>query len=130
VHKTDYRIIYQILAQAYDTTNSDFRFVLRNILSRGAEEANYLSFQFEGEDGEEFRLIKNRLEGVISDLPQLLDGDGNVLHQHRAAVREAITLARYLIAIERDQTAGQLDMLSERLKDRRCHKRRCELMAA
>lgn len=130
MYKTNYGIIYQILSQAYDASKSDFRFVLRNILCRGAEEANYLSFQFEGEAREEFRLIKNRLEGVISDLPQMLDGDGNVLRQHRATVRDALTLARYIIAIERDQTAGQLDMLERRLRNRRCHKRRCELMAA
>lgn len=130
MHKTNYDVIYQILGRAYDTANSDFRFVLHNILCRGAEEANYLSFQFEGEAGEEFRLIKNWLEGVISDLPQMLDGDGNVLRQHCAAVREAVTLASYLICIERDQTAGQLDMLEGRLRNRRGRVCQCESMAA
>lgn len=46
----------------------------------------------------------------------MLDSEGNALHRHRATIRKAVTLARLLIAIERDQTAGQLDMLDERLR--------------
>jgi hypothetical protein len=116
---SNYDHFIEILIRAYDTTNCDFRFVLRNILCRGAEEANYLSFQFEGKVAEAFRRAKIYLEGIVSDLPHMLDGDGSVLHRHRATIREAVTLARYLIAIERDQTAGQLDMLEERLRNPR-----------
>lgn len=121
---SNYHHIYAILTRAYDYPNCDFRFVLRNVLNRGAEEANYLSFQFEGNDSEEFRRAKIYLEGIISNLPHMLDREGNALHRHRATIRKAVTLARYLIAIERDQTAGQLDMLDERLRNPRCSKDR------
>jgi hypothetical protein len=126
----NYDNIYKILTHAYDSTNCDFSFVLRNILYRGAEEANYLSFQFDGDDGEELRRDKIYLEGIISDLPHMLDSEGNALHLHRATIRAAVTRARYLISIEREQTAGQLVMLDERLRNPRHFKGRVTLKAA
>lgn len=122
--------IYEILSRAYNTTDCDFRYVLRNILNRGVEEATYLSFQSEGRMREQFRNDKIWLEGIVSDLPSMLDRDGDVLHRHRATIRGAVTLARYLIAIEREQTAGQLDMLTERLRNPRCRESRLTLKAA
>lgn len=93
---------------------------MRNILSRGAEEANFLSFQFKGEEGEKFRRAKIYLEGAILDLPDMLDHEGNVFPHCQPIILEAVTLARYLIAIEHAQTAGQLDMLDERLEECPC----------
>lgn len=61
--------IYEILTRAYETKNCDFKFVLRNMLGRAAEEANHLSFEVEGDGSEEFRRIKIYLEGIITDLP-------------------------------------------------------------
>ena len=123
-------IIVQDLANAQTAANCDFGFVLRMILQRGAEEANYLSFWHEGRSAAEYKRIRIQLEGLIADLPKMLDGDGNVPPRHRAILREAFTLARYLIAIEREQTAGQLDMLDERLKTPRCRENRLTLEAA
>lgn len=112
--------IHKILDRSYNPRNCDFSFVLHNILYRGAEEANYLAFQFSSNEGDAFRRIRFYLEGMIADLPHMLGCDGNVLHRHnRPILRAAVTLARYLIAIEREQTAKQLDMLDERLRDRR-----------
>lgn len=93
---------------------------MRNILSRAAEEANYLSFQFEGGDSEKFRQAKIYLEGVVLDLPDMLDHQGNILAHCRFTISEAVTLARDIIAIERHQTAGQLDMLEDRLEGCPC----------
>jgi len=127
----NYNHIYKILGRSYDPRNCDFSFVLRNILCRGAEEANYLAFQFSGDEGDAFRRIRIYLEGIIADLPHMLDREGNVLHRHhRPILREAVTLARYLIAIEREQTAGQLDMLDERLRNPRCRESRPTWKAA
>lgn len=116
----NYEYIYEILTRAYDHRNCDFMFVLRNILYRGSEEANYLSFQFDDDDGERFRQVKIYLEGIILDLPDMLDHQGNVLAHCRSTILEAVTLSRYLIAIERAQTASQLDMLEERLEGCPC----------
>ncbi|WP_244042537.1 hypothetical protein [Methylobacterium sp. J-030] len=80
--------------------------------------------------GEAFRHEKNCLEGIISELPFLLDSAGNVLRRHRPTVRMAVGTARYLIAIEREQTAGQLDMLDERLRNPRRGQERPILKAA
>jgi hypothetical protein len=120
VFHSSYHRIYKILTRAYDTKNCEYRFVLRNILYKGAEEANYLSFQFDGDDSDEFRQARIYLEGVILDLPDMLDHQGNVLAHRRSTISEAVTLARYLIAIESSQTAGQLDMLEERLEGCSC----------
>ncbi len=94
----NYDNIYEILARAYDATNCDFWFVLRNVLYRGAEEANYLSFQFDDDDGKDFKRNKIYLEEMILNLPDMMDHQGNVLTRHRDDISEALTLARYLIA--------------------------------
>lgn len=112
--------ICKILTNSYGAMDCDFRFVLRNILSRAAEEANYLSFQFEDVDSGEFRQAKIYLEGIVLDLPDMLDDRGDVFAHCRLTISKAVTLARYLIAIEQHQTVGQLDMLERTLKEHSC----------
>jgi hypothetical protein len=112
--------IYNILRNSCIEIDSDFRFVLRNVLYRGAEEANYLSFQFDGDDSEAFRRARIYLEGIILDLPDMLDHHGNVLPHCRVTILEAVTLARYLMSIEWQQAAAQLDMLEEQLEGCPC----------
>ena len=115
-------IIVQDLMKTQTAANCDFRYVLRLVLQRGAEEANYLSFRHEGKTAAEYKRIRIELEGLIADLPRVLDRDGNVLGYHRPIFREAVTLARYLIAIEREQTASQLDLLDEWLGSPRSYR--------
>jgi hypothetical protein len=126
----NYDNIYKILTYAYDSTDCDFSFVLRNILYRGAEEANYLSFQFDDDDGDELRRARIYLEGIILDLPDMMDHQGNVLPHCRSTILGAVTLSRYLIAIERVQTASQLDYLEEQLEECPCSECQSELKVA
>lgn len=127
---TDYNCIYEDLMNASATTNCDFRYVLRNLLSRGADEANYRLFLSKGEKAEKYRRLRDKLESLVEELPRMFDRDGNVLRQHRATLREALAVSRYLIAIEREETATQFEILEERLKNRhRCRSYR-ELKAA
>jgi hypothetical protein len=126
----NYNRVYEIIVNQFDTEDCEFRFVLRNILHKGAEEANYLSFQFDGDDGGEFRRASLYLEGVILDLPDMLDDRGNVLPHSRFAISQAVALARFFIAIENEQTAGLLNMLEERLEGCPCSDCQGELMVA
>ncbi|MCJ2063376.1 hypothetical protein MKK63_11715 [Methylobacterium sp. J-088] len=109
----NYNRIQEILAQATSVEDCDSRFVLRNVLYRASEEANYLSFQFDGDDGAGFKQARLYLEGIIADLPDMLVDGGNVLQRHHATISGALTLAHDLIAIERSQTISQLDWLEE-----------------
>ncbi|WP_139342590.1 hypothetical protein [Methylobacterium radiotolerans] len=122
--------IHQILALANDATNCEFRPILRNVLYRASEEANYLSFQFDGDESEEFKKAKIYLEWIILDLPDMLDYRGNILPHCRSTILEAVALARYLIAIERAQTVAQLDMLEGRLEGCACSDCQGELKVA
>jgi hypothetical protein len=111
VFNLNYDRFTEILVQAINNRNCDSRSVLRNILYRAAEEANYLSFQFDGDDRADLKQARIHLEGVIADLPLMLDDGRNVLHRHRATISDALTLAGYLIAIDRAQTASHLNWL-------------------
>ncbi|WP_159392770.1 hypothetical protein [Methylobacterium sp. C1] len=125
-----YNRLYEIIINRYGAEDCEFRFVLRSILHRGAEEANFLSFQFDGDDGREFRRASIYLEGVILDLHEMLDDRGNVLPHSHSAISQAVALARFFIAIENEQTAGLLNMLEERLEGCPCSDCQGKLMVA
>lgn len=126
----NYDFIFQDLVNASAVTSCDFRYVLRNLLSRGAAEANYRFFMSEGVKAEEYKRLNGRLESLIDELPIMFDRDGIVPRHHRATLREALAVSRHLIAIEREETATQFEILEKRLKNprRRCSCR--ELKAA
>ena len=127
---TKYNYIYEDLMNASATTNCDFRYVLRNLLSRGAAEANYRFFLSEGEKAEEYKWLKVELESLIDDLPGMFSSEGIVIREHRATLRKALAVSRYLIAIEREETASQFEILEKRLKNPRRHRSYRGLKAA
>lgn len=118
MHTIEYDCIFEDLMNTATAKNCDSRYVLRNILSRGAEEANYRFFLSEGTKAQEYKQIRYKLESFVDERPGMFDRDGIVLRQHRATLREAVVLSRYLIAIEREETASQFEMLEERLRPR------------
>ncbi|MBP1182162.1 hypothetical protein [Methylobacterium sp. PvR107] len=114
---TEYDHIFDDFINASNTTNCDSRYVLRNLLSRGAAEANYRFFLSEGRKAQEYKQLEIELESLIDELPGMFDKYGIVLREHRATLRKALAVSWYLIAIEREETASQFKILEKRLKN-------------
>lgn len=111
--------IYEDITKANHISNCDLRYVLRNIIHRGIEEANYRYMLSNGSKAIAYRRLKLLLIRTIDDLDVAVNADGEIVHRHRHTLRQALAYARYLTAIEREETASQFEILEDRLKNPR-----------
>lgn len=108
--------LFQDFSKSNYISNCDSRYVLRNLLSRGAEEANYRYMLSEGEKAEAYKHLKLMLLRVIDDLEAMITDDGTIVRRYRNALRQALVYARYLIAVEREETATHFEILEAKLR--------------
>jgi len=117
-NKFDY-YLYQDFSNANYTSNCDLRYVSRNLLNRGVEEAQFRYMLSDGQQAEAYKRLKLTLLKVIDGLDTMITEDGAIIYRYRHILRQALVYARYLIAIEREETASQFEMLEARLRNPR-----------
>ncbi|WP_449411627.1 hypothetical protein [Methylobacterium komagatae] len=108
--------LFQDFTKSNHISNCELRYVLRNLLSRGAEEANYRYMLSDGAKAEAYKRLKLMLLQAIDDLEAIITDDGTIVLRHRKALRQALVYARHLIAVEREETATQFEILEEKIK--------------
>lgn len=108
--------LFEDIVKMNKTLDCELRYVLRNLLSRGAEEAHFRYMLSDGQKAQAYKHLKLMLLRAIGDLEAMITEDGSIVHHHQNALRQALVYARYLIAIEREETATQFDIIGERLK--------------
>lgn len=108
--------LFEDIMRSSKTSICELRYVLRNLLSRGAEEAHFRYMLSDGQKAQAYKYLKLMLLRVIDELEAMITEDGSVVHHHRNALRQALVYARYLIAIEREETASQFELLENKLR--------------
>lgn len=108
--------LFEDIAKVNKTSICELRYVLRDLFCRGLEEAHFRYMLSDGEKAQAYRHLKLMLLRVFDDLEAMITEDGLIVHQHRAVLCKALVYVRYLIAIEREETASQFEMLENQLR--------------
>lgn len=126
----DYDFICEDFLSAHDGTSCDICYVLRKMISRGANEAHYRFRINAGYRAYKYRRLSTEIEDVLDDLERLLDERGGIKLENRVMVMSAIKSCQCLLAIDQAETNADYNNLEAYLCDGLCQSHQEVIKAA